>query len=163
MLGGEHLRPNTGRHSRRPDGFTLIEVLVALLVLSIGMLGLAALQSATLQFNHSAYLRSQATNLAYDIIDRMRANRQSALNGAYNGGLASPAPACGSVIAAGTTVAAVDVAAWRNALACTLPAGTGSVAVDADGTATIRICWDESLGEQCAADDLQTFDMTTVL
>lgn len=144
-------------------GFTLIEVLVALLVLSIGLLGLAALQSATLQFNHSAYLRSQATNLAYDMIDRMRANRQAALNGAYDGGFASPAPACGSVVAASTTVADVDIAAWRNALACALPSGTGSVDVAADGVTTVRVRWDESRAEQSAATVLETFDMTTVL
>jgi type IV pilus assembly protein PilV len=60
-------------------GFTLLEVLVAVLVLSIGLLGLAGLQAASLRNNHSGYLRSQATILAYDYIDRMRANRDVAL------------------------------------------------------------------------------------
>ncbi|HLE93281.1 MAG TPA: type IV pilus modification protein PilV, partial [Sulfuricaulis sp.] len=55
-------------------GFSLIEVLVALLVLSIGLLGLAALQTTSLQYNTGSYFRTQATFLAYDIIDRMRAN-----------------------------------------------------------------------------------------
>ena len=59
---------------RRESGFSLIEVLVALLVLSIGLLGLAALQAQGLRFNHDAYVRTQATNLAYDIVDRMRVN-----------------------------------------------------------------------------------------
>ena len=74
---------NTTLH--RPDrisGFTLLEVLVALVILSIGLLGLAGLQAASLRYNHSSYLRSQATLIAYDIVDRMRANRQEALNGA---------------------------------------------------------------------------------
>lgn len=148
---------------RSMTGFTLIEVLIALLVLSIGLLGLAALQNATLQFNQSAYLRSQATNLAYDMIDRMRANRQAALNNAYNGALASPAPACGAVVAGGATVADLDVAAWRNALACSLPAGTGSVQVAADGVTTVSVQWDDSRAEQSAATVLETFAMTTVL
>ena len=148
---------------RSTAGFTLIEVLIALLVLSIGLLGLAALQSATLQFNHSAYLRSQATNLAYDMIDRMRANRQAALNGAYDGNFAAPAPACGAVVAGGAAVADIDIAAWRNALACSLPAGTGFVAVAANGVTTVSVRWDESRAEQSAAEVLETLVMTTVL
>ena len=55
-------------------GFTLIEVLIAMLVLAVGLLGLAGLQATSLRNNQSAYNRSQATQLAYDIADRMRAN-----------------------------------------------------------------------------------------
>lgn len=60
----------------RARGVTLIEVLVALVVLSIGVIGLAALQAQALQMNQGAYMRAQATNLAYDIADRMRTNRR---------------------------------------------------------------------------------------
>jgi type IV pilus assembly protein PilV len=56
-------------------GFSLIEVLVALLVLSVGLLGLVALQSFTLQANTGAYHRTQAVNTAYEVADFMRANR----------------------------------------------------------------------------------------
>ena len=59
-------------------GFTLIESLVALLVLSIGLLGVAAMQLASLQANNGAFQRTQATFLAQDIADRMRANREAA-------------------------------------------------------------------------------------
>ena len=55
-------------------GFTLIEVLIAMLVLAVGLLGLAGLQATSLKNNQSAYNRSQATQLAYDMADRMRAN-----------------------------------------------------------------------------------------
>jgi len=55
-------------------GFTLLEVLIALLVLSIGLLGLAALQTTGLRSNQMATMRTHATQLAYDISDRMRAN-----------------------------------------------------------------------------------------
>lgn len=64
-------------------GFTLIEVMVALLILSIGLLGLAMLQATNLQFNTDAYTRTQATLFAYDIIDRMRANPTGTTNGYY--------------------------------------------------------------------------------
>lgn len=66
------------------QGFTLLEVLVALLVLSIGLLGLALLQTTSLRLNTESYSRTQATLLAYDIIDRMRANPAGRASGAYD-------------------------------------------------------------------------------
>ncbi|MCX7101946.1 MAG: type IV pilus modification protein PilV, partial [Methylobacter sp.] len=59
---------------KQTAGFTLIEVLIAMLVLAVGLLGLAGLQATSLKSNQSAYNRSQATQLAYDLADRMRAN-----------------------------------------------------------------------------------------
>jgi type IV pilus assembly protein PilV len=141
--------------SASASGFTLLEVLIALLVLSLGLLGLAALQASTVQFNHSAYLRSQATNLAYDMADRMRANRQATLDGAYDG-VDYSSPACGG--GGGASVAARDIAAWRSNLACTLPSGDGRI--ERDGrVVTISVRWDESRGEE----DLMVFQMTTGL
>lgn len=71
-------------HKSCQKGFTLIEMLIAAVVLSIGLLGLAGLQAQSLIFNKSAAQRSQATILAYDIIDRMRANKALAEAGAYD-------------------------------------------------------------------------------
>jgi type IV pilus assembly protein PilV len=72
------------QHKRAADsGFTLVEVLVALVVLSIGLLGLAALQLSSLQFNTNSLFRTQATVAAYDIIDRMRSNRAGFKANAY--------------------------------------------------------------------------------
>jgi type IV pilus assembly protein PilV len=68
----------------RSTGFTLLEVLVAVLVLAIGLLGMAGLQMTGMKSNNSAYLRSQASLLAYDITERMRANRNAALSGSYD-------------------------------------------------------------------------------
>lgn len=65
-------------------GFTLLEVMVALLILSIGLLGLAALQLTGMRYNTDAYARTQATLFAYDIIDRIRANPMGRKNGNYN-------------------------------------------------------------------------------
>ncbi|MEE4305165.1 MAG: type IV pilus modification protein PilV [Wenzhouxiangella sp.] len=62
------------------NGLSLIEVLVAVLVLSIGLLGLASLQGFSLQAGQSAYHRTQATNLAYEVADFTRLNRSAALN-----------------------------------------------------------------------------------
>lgn len=73
-------------------GFTLIEILIALLVLSLGLIGLAMLQATGLRYNNESYMRSQATILAYDIIDRMRANKTAADAGSYC--LDSQTPTC---------------------------------------------------------------------
>jgi type IV pilus assembly protein PilV len=141
----------------RSGGFTLLEVLVALLVLSIGLLGLASLQATTSRFNYGAYLRSQATSLAYDMADRMRANRDEALTGSYDvPAFPSPAPACGVV--AGATVAELDIAGWQSAVACALPEGMGRI-VRVGTTVTIGVSWDDSRGEEAA----EVFEMTTSL
>lgn len=138
-------RPCCRSVGRGSEGFTLIEVLIAVLVMSVGLLGIAALQTATVQFNRDAYLRSQATSLAYDIADRMRANRSAALAGSYDVTAANPAPVCGA--AAGATVADRDISEWRVALACALPAGNGSIDVE-NGIATIRVTWDGGVAEE---------------
>lgn len=66
---------NRKRHNQK--GFTLVEVLVTVLVLAVGLLGLAGLQLAGMKSNRSAYLRSQAVIATYDLLDRMRAEPSS--------------------------------------------------------------------------------------
>ena len=102
-------------------------MLVALVVLSVGLLGLAALQSTAAQFNAEAYMRSQATVLAYDIADRIRGeSRSGAGNGDYDSAFAGALPpACNDVVAAARS-RKQDLAAWRRALACSLPSGNGA-------------------------------------
>lgn len=137
----------SGCRSRRAGqgGFTMVEVLIAVLVLSIGLIGLASLQGVALQFNNSAFLRSQATNLAYDMADRVRANRRVALDaGAYNLAVGDATPAPG-------TLAETDLNEWRTALQNNLPAGTGGVDVNvADNNLTVIVCWDDTRGEGVA-------------
>ncbi|OOG24910.1 type IV pilus modification protein PilV [Thioalkalivibrio denitrificans] len=128
-------------------GFTLVEVLIAVLVLAIGLLGLAGLQASSLRFNHDAQLRTQATLLAYDIADRMRANREAAINeGDYDAGFAVTScdvdfpdsfPGYASL-----SVADQDLAEWRNQMACLLPLGEGSV-TRVDDVVTVTVRWNE--------------------
>jgi type IV pilus assembly protein PilV len=149
---------NNTLHARsRERGFSLLEILVALLVLSIGLLGLASLQATTSRFNYAAYLRSQATSLTYDMADRMRANRDEALAGSYDAAaFPNPAPVCGAV--AGATVAERDLSGWQSALACALPGGMGRIVRNAS-TVTIGVSWDDSRGEAVP----EIFEMTTSL
>ena len=100
-------------------GFTLVEVLVALIVLTIGMLGIAALYLDTLRASRQALVRTQAVNLAADIADRIRSNRTVA--NAYD---------CAGACAAGEGVGAMaiaDINAWRTAVGAQLPGGTASI------------------------------------
>jgi type IV pilus assembly protein PilV len=154
------MTPFIHNRSARARGFTLVEVLVALVVLSIGLLGIASLQLSSLRWNHGASLRSQATLLAYDIVDRMRANQVSALAGDYN-------VAIGASKAAGT-VAGDDVIRWKAIMAQTLPNGDGAVQTIPVGTTTtfrITISWDDTHGAvnaaAAAADPTLTFVLDT--
>ena len=126
-------------------GFTLIETLVALVVLSIGLLGIASLQLSSLRWNHGASMRSQATLLAYDIVDRMRAN-QNAANNTFDYDIA-----IGATRATPATVADNDLMLWKQSLAATLPSGDGSVVHKDTGTTTtftITVRWDDSRGAE---------------
>lgn len=99
------------------QGFNLIEVLITLVVLAVGLLGLAMLQNLGLRLGHQSYERTQATILIYDIVDRMRANPAGVTAGNYIIGLTDTPPSagtdCGSV--ACTTpaaMAAYDLNQW---------------------------------------------------
>ena len=125
-------------------GFTLIEVLVALLILSIGLLGLAGLQAGGLRSNHSAYLRSQAVILAHDMVDRMRSNSVAVDANCYGIPNTLSCPGIDGQILADT-----DRTDWLGLLAQELPSGTGSVnCSDSPCTNssfhTITVRWDDS-------------------
>ena len=134
---------------RAQRGTTLIEVLVTIVLLAIGLLGLAGLQVSSVQSNHSAYHRSQATILAYDISDRMRGNRTAALNGDYDD---NDFPESSSTNPVGGSRAQQDKAEWLNTLADVLPGGTGRIE-RADHLITIHVRWDDSRGEIETVDD----------
>ena len=98
-------------------GFNLIEVLVALLVLAVGLLGLAALQNFSLNATHQSYQRTQATIVIQEIIDRMRANPAASLTGqytlaAYTRTPPSYATNCATLSCASNDLANYDMAMW---------------------------------------------------
>lgn len=131
-------KPRLLHHNpRNRAGFSMLEVLIALVVLSIGLLGLAGLQAYGMKANHGAYMRSQASLLSYEILDSIRANRNAAIDGDYDITLNQNQ-------LGGTGQAASDVNSWRDDLDETLPAGRGSISVDPQNVITIVIEWDES-------------------
>lgn len=141
-----------GRRPRQQSGFSMLEVLVTMVVIAIGLLGLAALQLQALQYNQSAYTRSQATVLAYDILDKMRANRVAARAGSYDIALAATVPT-------GTDTISTDLRLWKTGLAAALTDGDGSVTVNND-LVTIIVQWDD---DRAASADIQQFYFRTEL
>jgi len=121
-------------------GVGLIEVLVALLVLGVGLLGLAGLQSNALRFNQDALFSSQATTLSYDILERMRANMDQALttnNYTQNFGDPYSAVDCESVNCLPSQMADHDVSFWLNELAERLPEGRGKISFTSVGSSRV--------------------------
>jgi type IV pilus assembly protein PilV len=143
-------------HRQSDAGFSLLEVLIALVILSVGLLGIAAMISSTIKANDSAYMRTQATALAYSIIDRMRTNQLAAQNGEYDIAVGTPAPGSSTVCNGNgancdsSTLAAFDLAQWKQALASSangLPDGDGSIVTAAVGgvtTVTVTVQWNDS-------------------
>ncbi|HKM28005.1 MAG TPA: type IV pilus modification protein PilV [Thiopseudomonas sp.] len=131
-----------GRFCQAQRGATMLEILITLLILSIGLLGMAGLQALSLKSNQSAYYRSQATFLAYDISERMRANSEVARAGGY---VVESPTSLSTYNTESTDLAARDIAEWLNNLAETLPSGTGKNTLD--GTlVTIEVSWDDTRG-----------------
>ena len=137
-------------------GFSLVEVLVAIVVLSIGLLGLAALQVSGLRVGQSSFYRAQAAQLATDMADRMRANFGGARD--YDLALNEATPTCSLADPPDVRTRNCDLAEWRARLR-TLPGGNGAVQIDAD-LVTVTVQWDDSRGG--GATD-QTFELVTRL
>jgi len=118
------------------SGFTLLEVMVAIVVLSLGLLGLAGLQAASLRNNQTAYYRGIATQQAYDMADRIRANLAGVRAGNYsNLDSTTPAnPGCFTTGCSAANMAVTDHSQWNTVNAALLPNGVGTVRC-ADGAA----------------------------
>jgi type IV pilus assembly protein PilV len=133
----------------KSKGFTILEVLIAMVILSIGVLGLGMLQLTSLQSTQGGHMRSQASILAYDIVDSMRANIPAVSDGNY--GLTYDAATPDAVDCYGSEadcttnqMAISDLNRWRTMLGNYLPSGNGQVAaVDIGGTTqvTVGITW----------------------
>ena len=135
---------------RSQFGSTMFEVLIAVLVLSTGMLGVAAMQSTTLRNSQSALQRSQAVMHTYAILDAMRANLDVARTNGYNRALGCTIPAAGGL-------AATDINIWMTAIQATLgPTACGGITCLAN-QCLITVRWDDGLGTAgSATQQLQT-------
>jgi type IV pilus assembly protein PilV len=166
----------------RGRGFSLLEVLIALLVFSLGLLGMAGLTLLSIRTNHSAYLRTQASFIAEVMADRMRANIVGVWNDAYDGtypnGAADPACDTGSTGCSPADVVVRDQWAFNSQLAqflpnssatitCTPTAGAAASAQDLlrrrpyNGTCVMTVTWNETqLQTGAAAVDAKPMTLT---
>ena len=148
---------------RCAKGFTLVEVLVAMVLLSIGLLGVAKLVLGAVHADDSAYLRSQATQMAYAMLDQMRANQTAAVGGSYTFAdtrtAGNPGTTCTTAVCTPATIALADVYNWQQQLAAALPGfadGTkpyGTLTVTpgtpAAGStlASVTVFWNDSMAQ----------------
>lgn len=125
------------------SGVSLIEVLVAIVILSIGLLGIAGLQLTSFRFIHNANLTYQAALQANDMADRIRANAVGRDNGNYNNitGIGAD-PGCIASSCSPGQLAATDAFEWNTANSRLLPSGSGTVTGLA-GQFTITVLWTE--------------------
>lgn len=134
------------------SGFTLIESMVALLVISVGMIGVAALHGQSLSASSIALNRSTAIGLAGEMADRIRVNRGAEADyeaAAADNDCDDPTGGDGRDCSE-TEMAAHDLFIWEAELAQSLPGGTGEVDVDTatnPTTYTITVSWDEPVSD----------------
>ena len=143
-------------------GFSLLEVLITIAVLSISLLGIAGLQLAGMRYAHQANLRYLASLQANDMAERMSANRAGVSAGAYNNisGKGSN-PGCGSSNCTPTQMAQLDAFEWNDENARLLPSGTGRVSgAGANSVFTITVSWTE-LGVAGTAPSSHSFVVNT--
>jgi type IV pilus assembly protein PilV len=159
MIPGTYMATDSTRYQK---GFSLVEVLVALLVLSIGLLGLAALQTTSLKYNTDSYFRTQATYFVYDIVDRMRTNSTSVVDGGtydvpdapsatsiistYQSCKSSTCTCDATAVCDTTQLATHDLGKWYERMSQVLPGASNNLAtivIDSTKKVTVTINWME--------------------
>ncbi|MHA7879896.1 MAG: type IV pilus modification protein PilV [Saccharospirillum sp.] len=129
----------------KEQGVGLIEVLISLLILSIGLLGMAALQARGLTMTTESLQRTQATVLANDLIERARANRPNIAD--YAMPFANPLPTCDTSFSIDNSgVSENDLDEWQNNLACLLSSGNGQVVINGN-VIQVTIQWQDRTEE----------------
>ena len=147
------------------QGFTLLEVMIALVIFSFGLLALAALMAKGLQYNTSALHRSYASSQAYDMADRMRANQLALEHPFYYKDINPPAgdpPSClcdDECPCDREAMATFDAWQWNSMNAAVLPSGSGTVKKK-NGTSyyTISISWNENRFESTEGSEKFEFE-----
>lgn len=136
---------------KKQNGFTMVELLIALLILAVGLLGMASLMMASMKSNQSAAMRSQASWLAYDIIERMRLNSDVAANYLIAAADAAPAdPNCKANGCSANNVATLDLREWKTQLG---QVGlTGSI-TKPDDAYSVSIFWQGDSATACTPID----------
>lgn len=140
------MQANFKMTDKQQSGFTLMEAMIALLIFSVGLLGLAGMQMSGLQNNHKAMMRTKAIQQAYEMADRIRSNSTDPLTTA-------------------------GISTWSSSLYGSIPSGQGTVAnaVGITGGFVVTVHWDEdrtgATGTNCppkSSADLRCIQLTVV-
>lgn len=138
------------RSARAARGFTLIEVLVSLVILSVGLLGLGLLQATSLKASYGANQRTVATNLAYQMIDMIRSNRRLISRYSYvtTADFSGIPTTCDQQPVTADLVAD-DINGWECQVVRNLPGGTAIIAIpdpvtNAIGSVRVTITWTDA-------------------
>jgi type IV pilus assembly protein PilV len=142
FLRGRGLAASSQHKGQR--GVALLEVLIAFFVLSIGLLGLAALQIKALQFNQGSSQRSQAMIAAYEMMDRMRLNRSNVTAGNYNMGWGNSPSGSGMV--------STDLTLWLDEIKNNFPDGEGTIDCDSNNICSVGVRWRDRFGANPGTD-----------
>jgi len=113
--------PIKNHHIKSSTGFTLLEVMIAMVIFSIGLLGLAGIQAVALSNNNSAYTRTVSMQLAYNMTDVLRASTDGTTE---------------------TQLADFEIYHWKKRIEKELASGLGSISKSGD-VFTITIMWDD--------------------
>lgn len=145
-------------------GSSLVEVMVALFVLAIGLLGILAMQSKSMQFNQSAHVYSQAVYLANDIAERIRMNpgQASAYAGDYDGVPQTSSTTCTAGGCDGAALVTWDKTEWNNLIHKTLPAGKAEISLDGEAV-KIEVSFDDSRSEGSGTETRKTYALVVGL
>lgn len=142
-------------------GFSLIEVMIAILVMAFGLLGFALLQTMSVRFAQSSNYRTQATNLASDMLDQMRSNRLLAAqyaNATFTGGTAGT---CVSLT--GDVGIPANITRWQCQVRNALGDDAAAIVTFNDGVASVTISWDDQRWEKDAARKTDEFETGRVV
>jgi type IV pilus assembly protein PilV len=160
------------KHRQSSRGFSLVEILIALVILGVGLLGLVGLQVSSLHASDGAYLRTQASILAYNLFDRMRANVDQAKASAYDRALDDAVETTNlncvgaSASCSASQLAEWDLAQWMEQVTAELPEGTASVtttAVNGNSQVTVTLQWlqrDIQPGKDTSSDNNSTASLS---
>lgn len=130
-------------------GFSMIEILVTMLIISLAMLGSAGLQAYSMKTNLGGQFRNQAAFYVTDIIERMESNKAGAIAGSYALAAGTAVPnaittQCDTGVCSSAQLAAYDLNNWQFGLAAALPQGTGVITQTTAGnpsTYTVQVSW----------------------
>ncbi len=162
----QNLSENSRCNSQK--GFTLFETLIAVIIMAIGLIGMAGLQTKTAVYTEASLYRSQASMLAQEIIERMRSNPTQAMEGAYDiERLPNLTTSCTGLdkYCSVVDIRDHDLAVWSDRVRAALPDGTGTITTVAGAAGepvniTVILSWDDSRGQKARSTETYSMKLT---